>query len=82
MQQLILVPPTPRLQYHAMASYFDRDDVSLPGFAKYFRDQADDERGHAQKLIDFQNTRGGKVRLLPLAAPEMNFRNEEKGDGL
>jgi ferritin heavy chain len=72
----------PFLQYHAMSAYFDRDNVALPGFAKYFRDQSEEEKGHAQKLIDFQNTRGGRVKLLPLAAPEMEFSNEEKGDGL
>ena len=43
--------------YHSMASYFDRDNVSLPGLAKYFREQSLEERGHAQRLIDFQNTR-------------------------
>jgi hypothetical protein len=31
-----------------MSAYFDRDTVSLPGFAEYFRNSSLDERGHAQ----------------------------------
>ena len=36
------------------AAYFDRDDVALLGFAKRFRDNSDEEREHAQKLINYQ----------------------------
>jgi ferritin heavy chain len=68
--------------YHSMASYFARDNVSLPGFAKYFGDQSLEERGHAQKLIDFQNTRGGRVKLLALVPPEAEFAEDSRGDAL
>lgn len=68
--------------YHSMSTFFDRDNVSLPGLAKYFRDQSLEERGHAQMLIDFQNTRGGRVKLLPIVNPEHEFGNQEKGDAL
>ena len=40
--------------YHAVSSYFNRDNVALPGFVTYFRTASLDERSHAQKLIDFQ----------------------------
>lgn len=40
--------------YHAMHAYFDRDNVGLPGFAKYFKDASDEERGHAHLLMEFQ----------------------------
>lgn len=40
--------------YHAVSSYFNRDNVALPGFVTYFRNASTDERSHAQKLIDFQ----------------------------
>ena len=40
--------------YHAVSSYFNRDNVALPGFVTYFRNASMDERSHAQKLIDFQ----------------------------
>jgi ferritin heavy chain len=68
--------------YHSMASYFDRDNVSLPGLAKYFRDQSAEERGHAQLLMDFQNTRGGRVALQAIIPPETEFNDATKGDAL
>lgn len=37
-----------------MSTYFNRDNVALPGLASYFRAQSDEERGHAQLLMDFQ----------------------------
>ncbi len=37
-----------------MHAFANRDNVGLPGFAAYFKDQSDQERGHAQKLITFQ----------------------------
>ena len=40
--------------YHSMSTYFNRDNVALPGLASYFREQSDEERGHAQLLMDFQ----------------------------
>ena len=36
------------------AAYFDRDDVALKGFAKRFCENSDEEREHAQKLINYQ----------------------------
>jgi ferritin heavy chain len=68
--------------YHALHAYFDRDNVALPGFAKFFKEASDEERDHAQKLISYQNERGGRVRLAPLAAPETEFSHPEKGDAL
>lgn len=40
--------------YHSMASYFNRDNVGLPGLTQYFRGESLSERGHAQLLMDFQ----------------------------
>jgi ferritin heavy chain len=47
--------------YLAMASFFGRDDQALPGFAKFFRKSADEEREHALKLAHYQALRGGRV---------------------
>ncbi|GFO36207.1 yolk ferritin [Plakobranchus ocellatus] len=44
--------------YQAYASYFQRADVSLPGFKKFFSDASLEERDHAQQLIDYVNKRG------------------------
>lgn len=68
--------------YHSMSCYFDRDSVALPGIAKFFRQESLEERTHAQKLMDFLNTRGGRVKFLPIIAPESEFDNEERGDAL
>jgi len=56
--------------YHSMAFYFDRDDVALPGFHKYFKKASDEEREHAEKLMKFQNQRGGRIVLQPIQKPE------------
>uniref|UniRef100_A0A183BRQ1 Ferritin n=1 Tax=Globodera pallida TaxID=36090 RepID=A0A183BRQ1_GLOPA len=52
-----------------MANYFNRVDVALPGAATFFGKQSVEERAHALKLIDYVNTRGGHVKLMPLSAP-------------
>lgn len=49
--------------YHAMYAYFDRDNVALKGLAKFFKESSDEERGHAEKLMEYQNKRGGRGRL-------------------
>lgn len=68
--------------YDAAASYFNRDNVALPGFRDFFRAASDEERVHAQQLKDYQAIRGGRVKLGTLTAPEMDYSNEEKGDAL
>mgnify|MGYP001096340162 CR=1 FL=1 len=40
--------------------------LCLPGLAAYFRVQSEEERIHAQILIDYLNHRDGLVRFLPL----------------
>lgn len=55
--------------YLAMAHHFERDDVALPGFAKFFKHQSDEEREHAQKFMDYQNKRGGRLSLRDIAKP-------------
>lgn len=52
-----------------MAYYFDREDVALQGFHKYFKEQSDEEREHAQKFMKFQNQRGGSIRLTDVRKP-------------
>lgn len=56
--------------YQSMAWYFNRDDVALPGFHKYFKKQSEEEREHAEKLMKFQNQRGGRVVLQNIQKPE------------
>lgn len=56
--------------YQSMAWYFDRDDVALPGFHKYFKHSSEEEREHAEKLMKFQNKRGGRIVLQNIQKPE------------
>ncbi|XP_055335144.1 soma ferritin-like [Paramacrobiotus metropolitanus] len=64
--------------YLSMAAYFDRDDVALKGFAKFFMKQSHDEREHAEKLMKYQNMRGGRIVLADIKKPE----RDEWGSGL
>jgi ferritin heavy chain len=68
--------------YHAISSYFNRDNVALYGFRDFFREASLEERTHAQQLMDYQATRGGRVKLATLMAPEADYNHEEKGDAL
>lgn len=43
--------------------YFSRDDVALPGFSHFFKENSEEEREHAEKLLSFQNKRGGRIFL-------------------
>lgn len=43
--------------------------MALPGVSKFFKKSASEELGHAQKLMDFQNKRGGKVVLSDIKTP-------------
>ena len=56
--------------YQSMAYYFDRDDVALPGFCKYFKKSSDEERGHAEKFMKYQNRRGGRIVLQDIKKPD------------
>nr|UYM80470.1 ferritin-like protein 1 [Phoronopsis harmeri] len=64
--------------YLSMASHFDRDDVALHGFAKFFRESSKEEREHAELLMKFQNQRGGRMVLQDIKKPE----RDEWGSGL
>jgi len=63
--------------YQSMAYYFDRDDVALPGFAKFFKKSSDEEREHAEKFMKYQNKRGGRIVLQDIKKPE----RDEWGSG-
>jgi len=56
--------------YLSMSCHFERDDVALPGFAKYFKKMSDEEREHAMKFMEYQNKRGGRVVLQNVTKPE------------
>nr|ACB70370.1 ferritin [Ornithodoros coriaceus] len=64
--------------YLSMSYYFDRDDVALHGFHKFFKKCSHEENEHAQKFMKYQNMRGGRVVLQPIQKPSQ----DEWGSGL
>ncbi len=42
----------------------------MPGFAKFFKHNSEEEREHAEKLMKYQNKRGGTVVLKDVQRPE------------
>merc|ERR1712055_1283951 len=57
--------------YLSMSAYFARDDIALHGFAKRFRANSTEEKEHAEKLIDYQIMRGGRVSFQSIAKPNI-----------
>lgn len=62
----------------SMSYHFDRDDVALPGLSKFFKDYSDSELKNAQKLMKYQNQRGGRIVLQAIPTPSQ----QEWGSGL
>ncbi|GFN98629.1 ferritin [Plakobranchus ocellatus] len=58
--------------YQSIAHYFDQDDVALRGFVQFFKRQSDEEREHAEALMEYQNKRGGQLKLQDVQKPETN----------
>jgi ferritin heavy chain len=56
--------------YQSMAWYFDRDDVALHGFHEFFKKLSNEEREHAEKMMKYQNLRGGRIVLQNINKPE------------
>ncbi len=62
-------------QYVAIAAYFEGE--SLKGLAKLFFKQAEEERGHAMKFVDFILDAGGKLEIPSIPAMENTFESAE-----
>ncbi len=59
--------------YLSMSGY--SDSQNLPGFAAWMRAQSEEERGHAMRLFDYVQNRGGRVRLGSIAQPQLDFES-------
>ena len=66
------------LSYHMLSTYFDRDDVGLNNLRDYFAKASLEEREHADKLMSYQNMRGGVVCLDVVAAKPFQVSAEER----
>jgi bacterioferritin B len=58
-------------QYTAVGAWYDR--LTFPRMAKFFYDQADEERGHAMKMVNYLRDTGGDLRLGEVPAPRAEF---------
>jgi ferritin heavy chain len=61
--------------YLSMAAYAGRDLVALPGLQKFCKESSEDERKHAEKIINHVNVRGGTVVLKTIGAPECGWKS-------
>ncbi|MGQ9473961.1 MAG: ferritin [Candidatus Caldatribacteriaceae bacterium] len=59
--------------YLAMAAQCEA--MNLKGFAHWLKVQAKEELGHAMKLYDFVNDRGGRVIFESLEKPPMEYKS-------
>jgi ferritin len=58
-------------QYTAVGAFYDR--LTFPRLAKFFYDQAEEERGHAMKMVNYLRDTGSELRLGEVAAPKAEF---------
>jgi bacterioferritin B len=58
-------------QYTAVAAYYDR--LTFPRLAKFFYEQAEEERGHAMKMVNYLRDTGSDLRLGEVSAPKTEF---------
>uniref|UniRef100_UPI00398EB42D ferritin heavy chain-like n=1 Tax=Pristiophorus japonicus TaxID=55135 RepID=UPI00398EB42D len=58
--------------YLSMSFYFDRDDVALRHFVEFFKEQSHEKCEHTEKLMEFQNRRGGLIILSDIKKPEQD----------
>ena len=57
--------------YLSMSAYCE--SLNLAGFARWLKVQAEEEVEHAMKFYEFINDRGGRVRLLAIDQPPVDF---------
>ncbi|XP_051925465.1 ferritin, lower subunit-like isoform X1 [Hippocampus zosterae] len=55
--------------YLSLGMYFDRDDVALKKFSSFFSELSQKEQEHAEKLLEYQNMRGGRILLQTITKP-------------
>lgn len=64
------------IQYDMIAAYFERN--ALPELTALFRAQADEERMHARKLIDYVTEAGGVVEIPEIEKAQADFTSVEE----
>ncbi|MHB8061483.1 MAG: ferritin [Ruminiclostridium sp.] len=62
--------------YLSMEAYFQNQN--LEGFANFFHVQLQEERDHAMKIFNYINQAGGKVELMQIDTPQVNFKSAQE----
>lgn len=55
--------------YLALAYHFDRDDVAMNGFSRFFLERSHSENRSAEETLAYQNQRGGRIVLQDIQKP-------------
>jgi bacterioferritin B len=63
------------LQYYAIAAYFDAE--ALLELSAHFHKQAEEEKKHALRFIQFVTDTGAQVNIPAASAPEAHFKVAE-----
>lgn len=63
------------IAYLQMSAYFDEQNLS--GMSRWMSSQAEEERDHAHRFLDFVLHRGNQVRIGSLPAPVAEFKGPE-----
>jgi ferritin len=58
-------------QYTSIAAFYEL--ATFPQLAKFFQAQADEERGHAMKMVDYLVDTNSQVELGAIPAPSNHF---------
>ena len=64
------------LQYYAIAAHFSAE--ALPELAAHFNSQAEEEKQHALRFIEFLTDAGARVNIPSVPAPEAHFNVAEE----
>jgi ferritin len=60
-------------QYVAIGAHYEAQ--TFPNLARFFYEQADEERGHAMKMVSYLLESGSALRLGEIAAPRADFED-------
>lgn len=63
--------------YLSLAAYFESEN--LEGFASWMQVQAQEEVGHAMKFYGYIHSRGGRVSLTAIDAPQTSWESPTSG---
>ena len=68
------------ISYHMLSNYFARDDIGLEKLREYYAKASLEEREHADKLMAYQNMRGGIVCLGDVKETPFVFPSSTEND--